>query len=169
MEDVDSPQTTAWVKAEGDLTRSYLDAIPQRDAIRTEYRKLLDYEKVSAPFHQGPWWFFTRNTGLQNQNVLYVRRGENGTPRVLLDPNTLAADGTVALAGYDLHARRQADGVLDAVVGRGLADVARQGRRDRHRSARRAAMEQVLRARPGRATAASTTRPTTRRRAATRR
>ncbi|HEX3467598.1 MAG TPA: prolyl oligopeptidase family serine peptidase [Candidatus Elarobacter sp.] len=99
MEDVDSPETTAWVKAEGALTRSYLDAIPQRDAIRTGYRKLLDYEKVSAPFHQGPWWFFSRNSGLQNQNVLYVRQGENGTPRVLLDPNTLAADGTVALAG----------------------------------------------------------------------
>jgi prolyl oligopeptidase len=99
MEDVDAPQTTAWVKAEGDLTRSYLDAIPQRTAIRDTYRKLIDYEKVSAPSHQGPWWFFSRNSGLQNQSVLYVRRGEHGTPRVLLDPNTLAADGTVALAG----------------------------------------------------------------------
>ncbi|HEY6235320.1 MAG TPA: prolyl oligopeptidase family serine peptidase [Candidatus Elarobacter sp.] len=99
MEDVDAPQTTSWVKAEGDLTRSYLDAIPQRTAIRDAYRKLIDYQKVSAPYHQGQWWFFSRNTGLQNQSVLYVRRGENGTPRVLLDPNTLAADGTVALAG----------------------------------------------------------------------
>ena len=102
MEDVDSPQTTAWVKAEGDLTRSYLDAIPQRAAIRDAFRTLLNYEKVSAPSHQGPWWFFTRNTGLQNQNVYYVQRGEHGTPRVLLDPNTLAADGTVALAGFHL-------------------------------------------------------------------
>ncbi len=98
LEDVDAPQTTAWVKAEGDLTRSYLDAIPQRAAIREDYRKLLDYEKLSAPFHQGPWWFSFRNSGLQNQSVLYVRRGENGTPRVLLDPNKLAADGTVALS-----------------------------------------------------------------------
>src|SRR5947209_864899 len=57
MEDVDAPQTTAWVKAEGDLTRSYLDAIPQRNAIRTAYRALIDYEKVGAPFHQGQWWF----------------------------------------------------------------------------------------------------------------
>ena len=97
MEDVDAPQTTAWVKAEGDLTRSYLDAIPQRNAIRTAYRSLIDYEKVSAPFHQGQWWFFSRNSGLQNQSVMYVRRGEHGTPRVLIDPNTLAADGTVAL------------------------------------------------------------------------
>ena len=99
MENVDSPQTTAWVKAEGDLTRAYLDAIPQRTAIRDAYRKLINFEKVSAPFHEGRWWFFTRNSGLQNQSVLYVREGENGTPRVLIDPNTLAADGTVALAG----------------------------------------------------------------------
>jgi prolyl oligopeptidase len=99
MEDVDAPQTTAWVKAEGDLTRSYLDAIPQRTAIKDAYRKLIDYEKLGAPYHQGQWWFFSRNSGLQNQSVLYVRRGEHGTPRVLIDPNTLAADGTVALAG----------------------------------------------------------------------
>ncbi|GAC1576561.1 MAG: prolyl oligopeptidase family serine peptidase [Candidatus Elarobacter sp.] len=102
LEDVDSAQTTTWVKAEGDLTRSYLDAIPQRAAIRGAYRKLLNYQKLSAPYHQGPWWFFSRNSGLQNQSVLYVRRGEHGAPRVLLDPNTLAADGTVALAGSAL-------------------------------------------------------------------
>jgi prolyl oligopeptidase len=100
LEDIDSPQTAAWVKAEGDLTRQYLDAIPQRTAIRDDYRKLLNYEKLSAPFHQGRWWFYSRNSGLQNQSVLYVKRGENGAPRVLLDPNTLAADGTVALAGF---------------------------------------------------------------------
>src|SRR6202011_2802935 len=67
LEDVDAPQTTAWVKAEGDLTRAYLDAIPQRAAIRAAYRKLIDYEKVSAPHREGPWWFFSRNSGLQNQ------------------------------------------------------------------------------------------------------
>jgi prolyl oligopeptidase len=102
LENVDAPETTAWVKAEGDLTRSYLDAIPQRNAIRDDYRKLIDYEKLSAPFHQGNWWFSSRNSGLQNQNVMYVQRGEHGTPRVLLDPNKLAADGTVALAGFHL-------------------------------------------------------------------
>ncbi|HEX3550888.1 MAG TPA: prolyl oligopeptidase family serine peptidase, partial [Candidatus Elarobacter sp.] len=102
MEDVDSPQTTAWVKSEGDLTRQYLDAIPQRKAIRDDYRTILNYEKVGAPYRQGPWWFYSRNSGLQNQSVLYVRRGESGAPRVLLDPNTLAADGTVALAGTSI-------------------------------------------------------------------
>ncbi|HEY0615443.1 MAG TPA: prolyl oligopeptidase family serine peptidase [Candidatus Elarobacter sp.] len=102
LENVDAPETTAWVKAEGDVTRAYLDAIPQRTAIRAAYRKVLNYQKLSAPFHQGAWWFFSRNSGLQNQSVLYVQRGEHGTPRVLLDPNKLAADGTVALAGFAL-------------------------------------------------------------------
>jgi prolyl oligopeptidase len=137
LEDVDAPQTTAWVKAEGDLTRSYLDAIPQRPAIRTAYRKLIDYEKLSAPYRQGPWWFFSRNSGLQNQSVLYVRRGEHGVPRVLLDPNKLAADGTVALAGSSLThdgslmayatqssgADWQTWHVKDVATGRDLPDV----------------------------------------------
>jgi len=99
LENVDSPQTTAWVAAEGALTRSYLDAIPQRGAIREAYRKLLDYEKLTAPFREGTRWFFFRNSGLQNQSVLYVRETEHAPARVFLDPNTLAADGTVALAG----------------------------------------------------------------------
>ena len=137
MEDVDAPQTTSWVKAEGDLTRSYLDAIPQRNAIRDGYRKLINYEKLTAPYHQGTWWFFSRNSGLQNQSVLYVKHGENGAPRVLIDPNTLAADGTVALAGLHLTHdgslaayATQASGadwqtwhVRDVATGRDLSDT----------------------------------------------
>jgi prolyl oligopeptidase len=99
MEDVDAPQTTAWVKAEGDLTRSYLDAIPQRGAIRDAYKKLFNYEKLGAPYREGKRWFYTRNSGLQNQDVIYVRESATAPARVLLDPNKLAADGTVALAG----------------------------------------------------------------------
>jgi prolyl oligopeptidase len=99
LENVDSPRTQAWVRAEGDLTRTYLDAVPQRGAIKDAYRKLLDYEKIGAPFREGKRWFFSRNSGLQNQSVLYVRDGERAPARVFLDPNTLAADGTIALAG----------------------------------------------------------------------
>jgi prolyl oligopeptidase len=99
MEDVDTPQTTAWVKAEGDLTRAYLDAIPQRNAIRDAFRKLIDFEKVTAPVRHGKRWVFSHNTGLQNQSVLYVRESPTAPERVLLDPNKLAADGTVALSG----------------------------------------------------------------------
>ncbi len=136
LENVDSPQTQAWVQAEGDLTRSYLDAVPQRGAIRDAYRKLLDYEKVSAPFRAGRHWFFSRNSGLQNQSVLYVRDGERAPARVLLDPNRLAADGTVALGGQSftndgryLAYATQASGsdwqtwhVRDVASGKDLAD-----------------------------------------------
>src|SRR6202035_3371900 len=86
MEDVDAPQTAAWVKAEGDLTRSYLDAIPQRSAIRDAYKNLLDYERLSAPFREGKHWFYFRNGGLQNQAVLYVSDSEKGPAHVFLDP-----------------------------------------------------------------------------------
>jgi prolyl oligopeptidase len=136
MEDVDAPQTTAWVKAEGDLTRSYLDAIPQRNAIRDAYRKLIDYEKVSAPYREGKRWFYSRNSGLQNQSVIYVRESETAPARVLLDPNKLAADGTVALGGVSfthdgkyLAYATQSSGadwqtwrVKDVATGKDLAD-----------------------------------------------
>jgi prolyl oligopeptidase len=99
MEDVDSPQTRTWVGAERSLTESYLAAIPSRARIHTELTRLWNYEKMSVPFHRGPLYFTFRNAGLQNQAVLYVSQGVDGTPRVLLDPNTLSLDGTVALAG----------------------------------------------------------------------
>lgn len=99
LESIDSPQTVAWVRAENALTRSYLDAIRERPAIREAYRRLVDYERESVPFRAGPRWFFTRNSGLQNQAVLYVRYGERGAAHVFLDPNRLSKDGTVALAG----------------------------------------------------------------------
>src|SRR5215470_2515335 len=98
LEDVDSPQTVAWVKSEGDLTRAYLDAIPQRAPIRAAFSKLLDYERLSVPHREGKHWFYFRNSGLQNQAVLYIRDSETGPARVFLDPNKLSADGTVALA-----------------------------------------------------------------------
>lgn len=98
LEDVDSPQTVAWVKSEGDLTRAYLDAIPQRAAIRAAFAKLLNYERLSVPFREGKHWFYFRNSGLQNQSILYIRDSETGPARLFLDPNKLSADGTVALA-----------------------------------------------------------------------
>jgi len=98
MEDVDSPETREWVAAENKLTFGYLDAIPGREAIRARLTALWDYERYTVPFVRGGRTFFTRNTGLQPQNVLYVIDPAGGEPRMLLDPNTLSADGTVALA-----------------------------------------------------------------------
>ena len=98
LEDAADPETARWVDAENALTRSYLDG-PRRDAIKARLTALLDFPRVSVPEKQGARYFFTRNSGLQNQSVLYVREGLNGQERVLLDPNALSPDGTVALVG----------------------------------------------------------------------
>lgn len=102
LEDIDAPQTRAWLHAESALTRSYLDAIPERAALRARLGVLYDYERISAPSHEAHTYVFSQNTGLQNQAVVYVRNGPDGDPRVLIDPNTLSADGTVALGGGSL-------------------------------------------------------------------
>jgi prolyl oligopeptidase len=102
LEDGNSADTAAWVTAENQLTQSYLQKIPARDAIRTRLTKLWNYERFSVTTKQGERYFYSRNDGLQNQSVLYSTVGLNGTPVVLLDPNTLSADGTVALASYEV-------------------------------------------------------------------
>lgn len=97
MEDIDSPATRAWVEAEGKLSRTYLDAIPGRAAIEERLRKIWNFERWSAPEHHGRYWFYTHNDGLQNQAVIFAT-ADPGTPaKVLLDPNRLSKDGTVAL------------------------------------------------------------------------
>jgi len=99
LEDADSPDTRAWVEAENKLTFGYLDQIPYRDAIRKRMTKLWNYERFTVPGQQGGRYFYQHNNGLQNQNVLLVAESLNAEPRLLLDPNTLSSDGTVALAG----------------------------------------------------------------------
>jgi prolyl oligopeptidase len=99
LESIDSAATTAWVSAEARLTRSYLDAIPQRDAIKSHLQSMVNYERYSLPFHMRNEYFYTYNSGLQNQAVLYTTHGLNGTPRVLIDPNTLSKDGSVTASG----------------------------------------------------------------------
>ena len=99
LEDVDSPATKEWVAAQNRLTDSFLASIPQRQAIRNRLTALWNYERFSAPFKENGRYFYFQNSGLQNQNVLYVQDDRNETPRVLLDPNLLSTDGTVALSG----------------------------------------------------------------------
>ena len=99
LEDANSADTKAWVDAENQVTQAYLATIPQRDAIRQRLTRLWNYERYSVPFREGGRYFYSRNDGLQNQAVLYTMTSLADTPRLLLDPNTLAADGTVALAG----------------------------------------------------------------------
>ena len=97
MEEVDSPEVKKWVDAENALTQSYLADVPARDKIHARLMELNNYERFSAPMAEAGRHFYRRNSGLQNQAVLYWQQGPSGEPKVLLDPNTLAADGTVAL------------------------------------------------------------------------
>ena len=96
LETADAPDTVAWVDAENALTRSYVDG-PAREALATRLTALFDYPRASAPVARRGRYFFARNSGLQNQAVLYVQDGPGGAPRPLIDPNTLSADGTTAL------------------------------------------------------------------------
>ena len=99
LEDPDSAETRAWVEAENKVTFSYLDSIPARGPLKNRLTKLWDYEKFGLPRQEGGRYFFSRNSGLQNQSVLYTADTLEAQPRVLLDPNTLSSDGTVALSG----------------------------------------------------------------------
>lgn len=104
--ETDSPELREWIDAENRLTESYLETIPFRDDLRKRITKLVDYPKYGTPWTKGGRLFFYKNDGLQNQAVLYVvdiygdptrPNGPPWGPRVLLDPNTLSEDGTVAL------------------------------------------------------------------------
>ncbi|MEX5748837.1 prolyl oligopeptidase family protein [Massilia sp. X63] len=99
LEDANSAETKEWVTAQNKLTQAYLAQIPQRAAIRERLTKLWNYERYSVPGKEGGRYFYSRNDGLQNQSVLYTQKSLLDTPRMLLDPNTMSSDGTVALAG----------------------------------------------------------------------
>ena len=100
LEDTDSADTHAWVEAENKLTFGYLEQIPYRKSIHDRLTKLWNYERFGVPEQQGGRYFYQHNSGLQNQSVLYVAESLTAEPRVLLDPNTLSTDGTVALVGH---------------------------------------------------------------------
>lgn len=95
LEDDNDPEVMAWVDAQNEATRGYLDSIPFRAQLRDRFEQLLNYEKVSSPYKAGDRYFIYRNDGLQNQAVIYVREGLDGEDKVFLDPNQLSDDGTV--------------------------------------------------------------------------
>jgi prolyl oligopeptidase len=99
LEDSSSAATQEWIAAQNQLTQSYLSEIPARIALRERLTTLWNYERYSVPFREGERFFISRNDGLQSQAVLYTMAKLDDVPQLLLDPNTLAADGTVALAG----------------------------------------------------------------------
>ena len=102
LEDLDSTETRAWVEAENKLTFGFLESISGRTAIKDRLTKLWNYEKYGTPFKEGNRYFYTRNSGLQNQAVLYTVMALDAQPQMVLDPNTLSADGTVAVSGLQV-------------------------------------------------------------------
>ena len=102
LEDLDSPETRNWVEAENKLSFGFLASIPARNTIKERLTKLWNYEKYGIPFKEGNRYFYTRNSGLQNQAVLYTVTGLDAQPQMVLDPNTLSADGTVAVSGMQV-------------------------------------------------------------------
>ncbi len=97
LEDDNAPETKAWVAAQNQVTKGYLDAIPERAGIKDRLTKLWNYERFGVPFKRGDHYFYNRNDGLQNQAVLFVTKDLKNSGSVLLDPNTLSKDGTIAL------------------------------------------------------------------------
>ena len=95
LEDDRSDETESWVDSQNNLTRSHLDSIPIRTQLRKRFARLFNYEKIGAPRQIGGRYFISKNDGLQNQSVWYVRESLEGADVVFLDPNQLSQDGTV--------------------------------------------------------------------------
>ncbi|MFY7652908.1 MAG: prolyl oligopeptidase family serine peptidase [Chitinophagaceae bacterium] len=94
-----SAETADWVKAQNAVTQQFLKQIPFREAIKKRYAELFNYEKFSAPFKEGDFTYYFRNSGLQNQSVLYREKADGKAAEVFLDPNGFSKDGTTSLAG----------------------------------------------------------------------
>ena len=99
LEDTNDPETRRWIEVQNALTEAYLSQVPTREAIRARLTEIWDYPKFDVPFERGQRWFQTRNSGLQNQSVMFLMESPDDDGKVLLDPNLLSADGTVALSG----------------------------------------------------------------------
>jgi prolyl oligopeptidase len=102
LEDANSPETKAWIESQNRLTQSFLKDIPSKERIRKRLTTLWDYPRALAPHKVGGKYFQLRNTGLQNQDVLYWMDSLDGEKHVLLDPNELSEDGTIALTNWEV-------------------------------------------------------------------
>jgi len=99
LEDDMSDETAAWVKAQNEVTFAYLESIPFRDALKERMTEIWNYPKMGTPFKEGDLYFYSYNTGLQNQNIIYMKKNLEEEGEIFLDPNGFSEDGTVALAG----------------------------------------------------------------------
>ncbi|CAK4089602.1 unnamed protein product [Aphanomyces euteiches] len=117
LEDPDSPETEAFVAKQNELTQKVFQDIPYRKEFLARNTELFNYEKYSTPFQRGGRYFYFKNYGLQNQSVLYMQDSLTSEPSILLDPNTLAEDGTAALGGYKFSEGKTPSGILYFVYG----------------------------------------------------
>ncbi|HMP98453.1 MAG TPA: prolyl oligopeptidase family serine peptidase, partial [Cyclobacteriaceae bacterium] len=99
LEDDKSEATAQWVTAQNEVTFGYLNNITFRDEVRARLGEIQNYERISAPRKQGDYYYYSKNSGLQNHNVQYRKKTEDGAEEVFIDPNTFSADGTTSLAG----------------------------------------------------------------------
>jgi prolyl oligopeptidase len=100
LEDLDSAATRAWVDAEAQVTDQFLARLAGRDRLRSRLATLFNYERYGVPFQAHGRYFYSRNSGLQNQSLLYASDALDAKPRVALDPNALSKDGSLAVVGY---------------------------------------------------------------------
>ena len=100
LEDLDSKEVADWIKAENAVTMPYLAALPGRDVFRERITALYNYARTSVPFWEGGRWWYTKNSGLQKQNVWYSRLTLTGAEEMILDPNQLSPDGSTALSEF---------------------------------------------------------------------
>jgi len=102
LEDGASAEVQAWAKAENTLTRSVLDALPERETLRKRFRELYDIERVGAPIRRGQRYFWTQKEVGREKDAVFYREGKTGEKKPLLDPNTWSADGSVSLGSYSV-------------------------------------------------------------------
>ena len=116
LEDDNSPETKEWVKQENQVTSGYLEKIPFRKDIEDRLTELVNYPRLSSPFKVGDYYFYSRNNGLQNQSVIYYKKGMEGEEMVFIDPNAINAAGTTSinLLGADKANRYMAYSRSDA-------------------------------------------------------
>lgn len=132
----ESKDVAAWVEAENKVTGAFLESVPEREAIKNRITEIYNFEKIGAPFKINNRYFFFKNDGLQNQNVLYVQDALDAEAKLLIDPNAWTKDGTLALSGLEVSddAKRIAYGtaqsgsdwntwkVFDVATGKTLGD-----------------------------------------------
>ena len=142
LEDPNSDETKAWIAAENRVTFGYLEQIPARVKIKDRLTRLWNYERFGTPSREGDWYIYAKNDGLQNQSVIYKTRALDAPAEILIDPNSLSTDGTVALGslsfsddGKHLAYSLSASGsdwlewrVRDVATGRDLPDVLKWGK-----------------------------------------